>query len=82
MARHASELPAVLVGVGAAVDVIAGRSPSAPAWMTRRGIEWAFRLVHEPRRLARRYLWDDPRFFWWMVRQRARRGRGRRRTSR
>jgi len=75
MARHAAELPAVLVGVGAAVDVIAGRSPTAPAWMTRLGIEWAFRLVHEPRRLARRYLRDDPRFFWWMLRQRARRRR-------
>jgi N-acetylglucosaminyldiphosphoundecaprenol N-acetyl-beta-D-mannosaminyltransferase len=75
MARHAAELPAVLVGVGAAVDVLAGRSPSAPAWMTRLGVEWAFRLVHEPRRLARRYLRDDPRFFWWMLRQRARRRR-------
>ena len=75
MARHAAELPAVLIGVGAAVDILAGRSPSAPAWMTRLGVEWAFRLVHEPRRLARRYLWDDPRFFWWMLRQRTRRGR-------
>lgn len=78
MARHAAELPAVLVGVGGAVDVLAGRSPLAPAWMTRLGVEWAFRLVHEPRRLARRYLWDDPRFFWWMLRQRARRRRRRR----
>jgi len=70
MDRHAAELPAVLIGVGAAVDVLAGNSPTAPAWMTRLGVEWAFRLAHEPRRLARRYLWDDPRFFSWMVRQR------------
>jgi N-acetylglucosaminyldiphosphoundecaprenol N-acetyl-beta-D-mannosaminyltransferase len=70
MARHAAELPAVLIGVGAAVDVLAGNSPAAPAWMTRLGVEWAFRLAHEPRRLARRYLWDDPRFFSWMLRQR------------
>jgi N-acetylglucosaminyldiphosphoundecaprenol N-acetyl-beta-D-mannosaminyltransferase len=75
IARHASELDAVLIGVGAAVDVLAGRSPSAPAWMTRLGLEWAFRLSHEPRRLTPRYVWDDPRFFWWMVRQRANRGR-------
>lgn len=75
MARHASELPAVLIGVGAAVDVLAGQSPSAPAWMTRLGVEWVFRLFHEPRRLTRRYVWDDPRFFWWMLRQRARRRR-------
>jgi N-acetylglucosaminyldiphosphoundecaprenol N-acetyl-beta-D-mannosaminyltransferase len=71
MDRHADELaPAVLVGVGAAVDVLARRQPVAPTWMTRVGLEWAFRLVHEPRRLAPRYLRDDPRFFWWMFRQR------------
>jgi N-acetylglucosaminyldiphosphoundecaprenol N-acetyl-beta-D-mannosaminyltransferase len=75
MARHAADLGAVLVGVGAAVDVLAGRSRSAPAWMTRHGLEWAYRLFHEPRRLARRYLRDDPRFFLWMLRQRfSRRG--------
>jgi exopolysaccharide biosynthesis WecB/TagA/CpsF family protein len=77
MARHAAELPAVLVGVGAAVDVLAGKSPSAPAWMTRLGVEWAFRLYHEPRRLTPRYIWDDPRFFWWMLQQRAARRRER-----
>jgi N-acetylglucosaminyldiphosphoundecaprenol N-acetyl-beta-D-mannosaminyltransferase len=71
MSRHSAEFSAVLVGVGAAVDILAGRSPVAPAWMTRFGVEWAFRLAHEPRRLGRRYLWDDPRFFWWMLRQRA-----------
>jgi N-acetylglucosaminyldiphosphoundecaprenol N-acetyl-beta-D-mannosaminyltransferase len=70
MARHVSELKAVLIGVGAAVDVLAGTSSKPPSWMTRLGFEWAFRLVHEPRRLAHRYLWDDPRFFWWMIRQR------------
>ncbi len=75
MALHASELPAVLVGVGAAVDVLAGKSPPAPAWMTRLGIEWAFRLYHEPRRLTPRYVRDDPRFFWWMLQQRGRKRR-------
>jgi N-acetylglucosaminyldiphosphoundecaprenol N-acetyl-beta-D-mannosaminyltransferase len=71
MERHTSDLPeTVLVGVGAAVDVLAGRIPIAPAWMTRVGLEWAFRLKNEPRRLARRYLVDDPRFFLWVLRQR------------
>lgn len=71
MMRHAEDLPsAVLVGVGAAVDVLAGRVPVAPSWMTRVGLEWAFRLKNEPRRLARRYLVDDPRFFLWVLRQR------------
>jgi len=75
MVRHASELPAVLIGVGAAADVLGGMSAPAPAWMTRLGLEWAFRLYHEPRRLTPRYILDDPRFFWWMLKQRSRRKR-------
>jgi N-acetylglucosaminyldiphosphoundecaprenol N-acetyl-beta-D-mannosaminyltransferase len=41
--------------------------------MTRVGLEWLFRLAQQPRRLARRYLWDDPRYFLWMLRARLRR---------
>jgi N-acetylglucosaminyldiphosphoundecaprenol N-acetyl-beta-D-mannosaminyltransferase len=71
MQRHAAELPEiVMVGIGSGIDVLAGAQPAAPRWMTRIGAEWAFRLAHDPRRLARRYLWDDPRFFWWMLRAR------------
>lgn len=71
MARHAADLPrTVMVGIGQAIDVLGGLQPTAPAWMTRVGLEWAYRLLHDPRRLARRYLWDDPRFFWWMFRAR------------
>jgi len=70
MFRHRDELDAVLVGIGAGLDVLAGRVREAPGWMTRSGLEWAFRLAHEPRRLARRYLIDDPRFLWWMLRER------------
>jgi len=71
MAAHTTELPdVVLVGVGAALDVFSGRFRAAPAWMTRVGLEWLFRLANEPRRLARRYLRDDPRFFLWMVQAR------------
>lgn len=82
MARHAADLPAaVLVGVGGAVDVLAGVSPKPPAWMTRLGFEWMFRLVHDPRRLARRYLLDDPRFFYWVARDRVSRRRLRRQAD-
>jgi N-acetylglucosaminyldiphosphoundecaprenol N-acetyl-beta-D-mannosaminyltransferase len=62
--RNRDELaPAVLVGFGAAVDFAAGTVPRAPAWMSRAGLEWAFRLGREPRRLAARYLLRDPEFF-------------------
>jgi exopolysaccharide biosynthesis WecB/TagA/CpsF family protein len=76
MERHSAELSdRVLVGVGAALDILGGRVREAPGWVTSLGLEWAFRLVQEPRRLSRRYLWDDPRFLWWMVQ--ARRGQDR-----
>jgi N-acetylglucosaminyldiphosphoundecaprenol N-acetyl-beta-D-mannosaminyltransferase len=52
----------VLVGVGAAFDFHGGLIPQAPAWMQRNGLEWVFRLAHEPRRLWRRYLRYNPRF--------------------
>jgi N-acetylglucosaminyldiphosphoundecaprenol N-acetyl-beta-D-mannosaminyltransferase len=73
MNAHAAELaPTVLIGVGAALDVVAGRVREAPRWMTRIGLEWLFRLAQEPRRLARRYLWDDPRILIWALTTRAR----------
>jgi N-acetylglucosaminyldiphosphoundecaprenol N-acetyl-beta-D-mannosaminyltransferase len=62
MADNASHLPCVLVGVGAAFDLLAGRTERAPTWMQSSGLEWAFRLAHEPRRLWRRYLIGNPRF--------------------
>jgi len=63
MATHRARLAApVLVGVGAAFDLVAGSLPQAPLWMQRNGLEWAFRLAVEPRRLWRRYLLNVPRF--------------------
>jgi N-acetylglucosaminyldiphosphoundecaprenol N-acetyl-beta-D-mannosaminyltransferase len=54
--------PAVAVGVGAGFDFIAGTMRRAPRWMSQGGLEWLFRLAQEPRRLAKRYLLDDPKF--------------------
>jgi len=61
--------PAVLVGVGATIDFIAGMVPRAPAWMSRTGLEWLYRLAREPRRLWRRYLLRDPAFAVVVLRQ-------------
>jgi N-acetylglucosaminyldiphosphoundecaprenol N-acetyl-beta-D-mannosaminyltransferase len=73
MARMRPLLDApVLVGVGAAFDFHAGLVPQAPAWMQRSGLEWAFRLAQEPRRLWRRYLRYNPRFVLGFARQYAR----------
>jgi N-acetylglucosaminyldiphosphoundecaprenol N-acetyl-beta-D-mannosaminyltransferase len=62
MAGHKGKIPAVMLGVGAAFDFLAGNRPQAPTWMQVIGLEWLFRLLHEPRRLARRYLYNNPRF--------------------
>ena len=61
--------PPVLVGVGAAFDFHAGLVPQAPGWMQRMGLEWAYRLAQEPRRLWRRYLRYNPRFVVGFLRQ-------------
>ena len=65
------------IGVGAAFDFHAGLIPQAPAWMQRTGLEWAFRLVQEPRRLWRRYARHNPRFVAAFARQWAGSRRGR-----
>jgi N-acetylglucosaminyldiphosphoundecaprenol N-acetyl-beta-D-mannosaminyltransferase len=59
----------VLIGVGAAFDFLTGAKPQAPRWMQRAGLEWLFRLVHEPRRLGSRYLIDNPWFVYEVVLQ-------------
>jgi N-acetylglucosaminyldiphosphoundecaprenol N-acetyl-beta-D-mannosaminyltransferase len=52
----------LMIGVGAAFDFHSGRVKQAPRWMQRSGLEWFYRLCSEPRRLARRYLCNNPLF--------------------
>jgi len=59
---HCGSIPAVMIGVGAAFDFHAGIKLQAPAWMQKTGLEWLFRLLTEPRRLWKRYLYHIPRF--------------------
>ena len=62
MAAHRGKVQAVMLGVGAAFDFLAGTKAQAPRWIMRIGMEWFFRLVTEPRRLWKRYLKHNPRF--------------------
>ena len=57
--RH---LPQTLIGVGAAFDFHTGAINRAPRWMREHGLEWAHRLLSEPKRLWHRYLVLAPRF--------------------
>jgi exopolysaccharide biosynthesis WecB/TagA/CpsF family protein len=64
----------VAMGVGCCLDLVAGRHHRAPVWMQRGGLEWAYRLAHEPRRLASRYasdgLWVMRDLIPWVMSQR------------
>jgi len=51
----------VCVQLGATLDFVAGRVKRSPKWMQKSGLEWAYRMAQEPRRLARRYF-DNARF--------------------
>jgi len=52
----------IIVTVGGTFDFLAGKTVRAPLWMQRSGLEWFWRLLHEPKRLWRRYLIGNVRF--------------------
>jgi len=58
-----------VIAVGAAFDFHAGTLPQAPRLLQRYGLEWVFRLVQEPRRLWRRYLYLNPHYVALVVLQ-------------
>jgi len=66
--RHRARMPGVKVymGVGATIDYEAEAVKRAPAWMTRNGLEWVYRMATEPRRYWRRYT-RTLEFFWLVL---------------
>ena len=69
-AEHAGRVGAVCLAVGAAFDFHAGTLRQAPGWVQRAGLEWAFRLAVEPKRLWWRYARVVPRFLWGRLHER------------
>ncbi len=69
MAVNTGQIPAVMLGVGAAFDFHAGTLPQAPPLLQRLGLEWLFRLSMEPKRLWRRYLVNNPKFMTLALKQ-------------
>jgi len=57
----------VMLGVGAAFDLVTGRVKQAPAWMREHGIEWFYRFIQEPRRLWRRYFIGGSKFVGYVM---------------
>ncbi len=65
MAEYQDRLPVkLMIGVGAAFDILSGTTREAPEWVLNTGLTSIFRVWQEPRRLWRRYLFNNPRFVW------------------
>ena len=63
MGRNAAKLDAgVMIGVGGTFNFIAGRVKRAPKWVQKSGLEWIYRIMQEPRRLWRRYVYGLVKF--------------------
>jgi len=60
--RDELNFPCLIICGGAIIDFLGGKTPRAPTWMRRIGIEWIFRLGLEPRRLFKRYVVGNPVF--------------------
>jgi N-acetylglucosaminyldiphosphoundecaprenol N-acetyl-beta-D-mannosaminyltransferase len=64
VANHQGKINAAMMAVGAAFDFHAGTVKQAPRWMQNAGLEWLFRLIQEPRRLWKRYLFTNSAFIY------------------
>ena len=64
VAAHKGKVNAAMMAVGAAFDFHAGKLKQAPPWMQKNGLEWLFRLIQEPKRLARRYFVTNSKFIF------------------
>jgi len=73
LARHRNDLNdlnvPVAIGIGGTLEFLAGVVNRAPDWMQNSGLEWLYRVVQEPRRLASRYINDFTGLFFPMLRQ-------------
>jgi N-acetylglucosaminyldiphosphoundecaprenol N-acetyl-beta-D-mannosaminyltransferase len=59
-----------VMGVGGTFDVVAGKVNRAPVWMQNYGLEWAYRVIQEPRRMWKRYLVTNSKFFLLLIKER------------
>lgn len=67
--QQRSSIPTVRMqlAVGAGIDFLTGKQRRAPHWMRSSGLEWFYRLLRDPRRMAVRYLVRDMRFFYYLI---------------
>ncbi len=75
MAGRKGKINAIMLGMGGAFLLYAGVDTRAPKWMRDLSLEWAYRLVLEPRRLWKRYLFTNTAFIWLSATERFRKRR-------
>ena len=69
LANHIADHPqaqGVGLCIGASIDFLTGEQHRAPVWLQKTGLEWLYRLLSDPQRLARRYLIECPRIFYYI----------------
>jgi len=67
LAYHIADHPqarGVGLCIGASIDFLTGKQRRAPVWVQKANLEWLYRLLSDPRRLASRYLIECPRIFY------------------
>lgn len=64
MAAHQGKINGLMIGVGAGFDYYAENIKRAPEWMQKHNLEWAYRLIQDPKRLFKRYLVTNTKFIW------------------
>jgi len=70
LANHIADHPqarGVGLCIGASIDFLSGEQRRAPVWLQKAGLEWLYRLLSDPQRLARRYLIECPRIFCFII---------------
>ena len=69
--KYRNKMPGVKIwlALGATIDFEAGNIKRAPKFMQKFALEWLYRIIQEPRRMSRRYLIEDPIFFFHFLQQ-------------
>ncbi|WP_226998981.1 WecB/TagA/CpsF family glycosyltransferase [Flavisolibacter tropicus] len=66
--KHLLNVPFIM-GVGGSFDVIAGKTKRAPLWMQNLGMEWFYRVLQEPKRMWKRYLFGNSEFIYLVAKE-------------
>ena len=64
MAVHQGKIDGLMIGVGAGFDYYAENIKRAPEWMQKSNLEWLYRLIQDPKRVFKRYLYTKIKFIW------------------